>query len=39
MPEPPKVDPYLPLPGENIQAYLQRVPGPVKIVRVFDLKK
>ena len=34
--ESPPGSPYRPLPGENIQQYLQRVPGPVKILRVFD---
>jgi hypothetical protein len=32
-------DPYKPLPGENIQQYLQRVPGPVRIVSVTPPKQ
>lgn len=30
----PPDSPYRPLPGENIQQYLARVPGPVKVLSV-----
>jgi len=32
LPEIPPESPYHPLPGENLQQYLRRVPGPVKIL-------
>lgn len=35
-PTPPEQkDPYEPLPGENIQEYLKRVPGPVRVTKIF----
>ena len=34
LPKVPPGSPYYPLPGEDIQHYLRRVPGPVKLIRI-----